>query len=388
MRALLELTWRRLPDTPGAALGSAWGAQDSGGGVLYSNGTAHLVVAFGNHALAHGGMLTGGYYLPMDGRAADGWRALPRSPYTAPDPDGEHGRSVVGSAAVNASSVLFVGGFDHEETFRSAALLTLRGSGDFDWSPLPPFPHAIAKAGVAAAANGTAYVHGGCALVGERCAWRSASRALWAIDLGGGPPAWRRLPDCPGTPRMSHAAAVLGGALYVVGGAVGSDDGRYTPYNVVDNWRFDLARRAWAPIAPLPVSSGVFQAATFAGRYMVMPGGVQYSGVAGPRGAAPRAPIGRPRWSCGRASDGYTNDVWVYDTRADAVGRVNASAAGQGDLLACAGDAMPMDCYEPWTAAAGAELYLAGGECAPRAVNGEPQKHYPKLALAAALRAL
>ena len=78
---------------------------------------------------------------------------------------------------------------------------------------------------------------------------RLGSRLL-VIDTKNLAAGWKRLPECPGTPRWVAAMAAVGGQIYLIGGATG-DVPNVGYCTVVDNWRFDPASNQWSrPAGP------------------------------------------------------------------------------------------------------------------------------------------
>jgi hypothetical protein len=176
-------------------------------------------------------------------------------------------------------------------------------------------------------------------------------------DLGAG---WKRLPDCPGTPRWVSAMATPKDQIYVIGGATGD------PYcTVVDNWVFDIASEQWSRLRDLPIASGNFPggAIVFKGRYLILGGGYQYSKVMNPDGTT-RPPYGAAR----RFQDtgDYYNDMFVYDTETGLFGRA---------------DSMPLNNNLSMTLVHGDTIRMIGGETGGAVVEGEFYGHHPDLLL-------
>ena len=139
---------------------------------------------------------------------------------------------------------------------------------------------------------------------------------------------------------------------------------------VVDNWCFDPSIEKWSRLRDLPVSSGNFPKSSnlvYHDRYIVLPGGHQYTYVANPDGTA-RPAYGRA--SQKRQASGLHNDVFVYDTRTNLFGR---------------GDAMPIDNNLPMSVVRGDQLYLLGGETGGGEIEGRYYGHHPDLLLIGAL---
>jgi N-acetylneuraminic acid mutarotase len=151
---------------------------------------------------------------------ADRWSALKSSPLE---------RTEVAAARVGRS-IYVVGGFERSSGATVAAVA--RYDIDRDrWSRVRDMPVALNHA-TAVAYRGQLYVHGG-----YRGA-RGLSRPTGAL-LRYHPRTdrWHRLPSAP-TPRAAHAAAVVGGRLYVAGGANASGSLRSLEI-------YDFARLRW-----------------------------------------------------------------------------------------------------------------------------------------------
>ena len=150
---------------------------------------------------------------------SDRWQALRSAP---------NERTEVAAARLGRS-IYVVGGFDRSALGTTVERYDIRRRRWSEVSPLPfPLNHATAVTH-----RGALYVQGG---------YRSATGlsaptgALLRYDPG--TDRWRRLPSAP-TPRAAHAAAVIGGRLYVAGGA--NDSGSLRSLEV-----YDFARRRWS----------------------------------------------------------------------------------------------------------------------------------------------
>lgn len=273
------------------------------------------------------------------------------------------------------------GGFSYSSPYAYADGWKLsRQDGSWRWDRLPDLPWRISSSGLAAIGS-KIYLFGGADY--DLKAFHTAhDRSGGNLDLGSHlivldvddlPGGWRRLPDCPGTPRWVHTLSAVGGRLYVIGGATGGP-----PYcSVVDNWTFDPATDRWTRVRDLPISSGNFPNGSnivFDDRYIVLVGGYQY-GCAfehrvsiDPYGSAHRAP-GQPAL--------YYADVFVYDTQMDLFGRA---------------DPLPLNNNLPMATARGDEIFLIGGETggarlkdAPAGAVYDPEGeyfgHHPDLCL-------
>ncbi|MGD1941029.1 MAG: Kelch repeat-containing protein [Leptolyngbyaceae cyanobacterium] len=87
---------------------------------------------------------------------------------------------------------------------------------------------------------------------------------------------WSPAPDIP-TARNSHAAAVIDGKMYIVGGRQFTEqpNGDYASINVASLEVYDPAAESWETLAPLPQAAGGITAATVDGKLYVF-GGEQW----------------------------------------------------------------------------------------------------------------
>ena len=87
---------------------------------------------------------------------------------------------------------------------------------------------------------------------------------------------WSPAPDMP-TARNSHAAAVIEGKMYVVGGRqfVEQENGEYANVNVASLEAYDPEAESWETLAPLPQAAGGITAAAVEGKLYVF-GGEQW----------------------------------------------------------------------------------------------------------------
>ncbi|HYN90630.1 MAG TPA: kelch repeat-containing protein [Thermoleophilaceae bacterium] len=173
-----------------------------------------------------------------------------------PLPSAQLERTEVAAARVGGS-IYVVGGF--QPGGATSAAVERYDIRRRRWSRVRRMPLALNHT-TAVANRGLLYVHGG---------YRGASDlsqptgALLRYDPGSG--RWRRLPSAP-TPRAAHAAAVVGGRLYVAGGA--NDSGSLRSLEV-----YDFARRRWSsgPSFPGPARNHTTGVAS-GGRFYVLAG--------------------------------------------------------------------------------------------------------------------
>ncbi|UCH34128.1 MAG: hypothetical protein JSV65_16545 [Armatimonadota bacterium] len=355
---MLAIAWERGPNLP-------QGFQDSDGGFL---GT-HLITVGGFCQGADDQMKPGRYPRGFLRKAwafdtaavARGWIELPDYPAS--------GRQGLMAAAVDGALHCW-GGFNYTAPFTYADGYRLRRrSGAWEWDALPRLPWPLTAGGIAAI-GAKIYIFGGADYAedfrtdadrnGDNPRLGARLLVLDTADLKAG---WRRLSDCPGTPRLGHAMAAVDGKLHVIGGLASVPGVGYA--TVVDNWRYDPATDTWQRIRDLPIASGNFPDGriVFADRYIVLVGGYQYSQVANPDGTY-RPPYGTPHKYADEGD--YFNDVFVYDTRSDLFGRA---------------DFMPINNNCPFVVARDEEIYIIGGEADAREMDGEYYGHHPDLFL-------
>jgi N-acetylneuraminic acid mutarotase len=192
---------------------------------------------------------------------------------------------------------------------------------------------------------------------------------LLILDTKAPEAGWIEGPECPGTARFVHAVQAVNGRLFVLGGATGDvvrDGVRYGYCTVVDNWMFDPTSADWTRLRDLPVSSGNYPKSTnlvFKDRWIILPGGHQYTWVMGPDGSL-RGKYGVA--SQKRPESGLHNDVFVYDTASNVFGTA---------------DKLPIDNNLPMSVVDGDRIYLLGGETGGGTINGMYYGHHPDLFL-------
>jgi N-acetylneuraminic acid mutarotase len=361
---MLKITWTRGPNLP-------QGLQDGNVGIIDNT----LVMACGfcsGRKEPHKpdryprGFLSKVWGLNLADRRT-GWQRLPDYPGTP--------RQGLGAITVG-NAIYYWGGFNYTAPFCYKEGYHLsRRDGQWTWRRSPEFPWPVSAVGLCAIGS-KIYAFGG-ADYDENRFYTESDRAgknqrqgsrLLAIDTKDLRAGWKRLPDCPGTPRWVHASSAVGGKVYIIGGATGdlSRDGKNYGYcTVVDNWVYDPPLAKWSRLRDLPIGSGNFPAGdvTFQDRYILLIGGYQYGHVANPDGTI-RPTYGKAGRFQGKGE--YHNDVFVYDTRTDLFGRA---------------DSLPINNNAPMAVVRGNEIFLLGGETGGGWVEGEYYGHHPDLLL-------
>ena len=138
---------------------------------------------------------------------------------------------------------------------------------------------------------------------------------------------WLKLPDLPGSGRMTHGVACVNGKVYVLGGASGGTSlvgGATTFRTVIDNWVLDVKTVQWKRIVDTPLVMGNFCRATvYKDRYIFLMGGAGYGKVYDEEI--------KSFWNDGKNKPDvmkfptdpsnfrreYSNNVFVYDTKLD-----------------------------------------------------------------------
>jgi N-acetylneuraminic acid mutarotase len=369
LKPMIKIVWSVGTDLP-------QGFQDSDGGVLGSQ----LITACGfcsggleeDNRRKPGryprGFLTKTWALDLEQKSPE-WQPIPDFPGAA--------RQGLFSAVVG-ESLYFWGGFSYAEPFcYSDGYRLRRESSGWRWERLPDLPTPTTSAAMCTVGS-KIYCCGGADYDGVTGFFTEHDRAkqvprlgarFLVLDterLGDG---WQSLPACPGTPRFVHTFQQAGGKLYLIGGATGDvvrEEKRYGTCTVVDNWRFDPVTETWIRLRDLPVSSGNFPKSSqlvFRDRYIILPGGHQYSHIANPDGSV-RDPYGKA--SQKRPASGLHNDLFVYDTQTDQFGK---------------GDPLPIDNNLPMSVIRGDRLYLIGGETGGGEIDDRYFGHHPDLLL-------
>ncbi len=369
LKQLIRINWSLGTDLP-------QGFQDSDGGIL---GT-HLITSCGfcsggleeDNRRKPGryprGFLTKTWALDLD-QTSSQWKLLPDFPGIA--------RQGLFSAVVDESLYLW-GGFSYSDPYCYSDGYRLRHEENgWRWDRLPDLPIPITSAALCVVGR-KIYCCGGADYDGLTGFFTEYDRnkqharlgsMLMVFDTERPNSGWKVLPECPGTPRFVHTFQSVSGMLYLIGGATGDvvrEGQRFGTCSVVDNWQFNPATETWARLRDLPVSSGNYPKSSqlvFRDRYIILPGGHQYSHVANPDGTV-RNPYGKA--SQKRAASGLHNDVFVYDTRTDLFGT---------------GNSLPIDNNLPMSVIRGDRLYLIGGETGGGEIEGRYFGHHPDLLL-------
>ncbi len=370
LEPMLRIEWSPGVDLP-------QGFQDSDGGLI------------GRTLITAGGFCSGG--LEEDNRQKPGkyprgflkrvwgieldhlvpkWSPLPDFPGAA--------RQGLFSARVGEELYLW-GGFSYDApySYDDGWKLSRSPQGEFTWTAQPALPWLLNSA--SACSIGTRiYVVGGADYDGVTGFFTEADRhgnhlrlgaKLLIFDTKDPQAGWTEGPECPGTARFVHAVQAVGGRIVVLGGATGDvvRDGTHYGYcTVVDNWMFDPATAEWTRLRDSPVSSGNFPKSTnlvFQDRWIILPGGHQYTWVMGPDGSL------REKYGVAsqmRPESGLHNDVFVYDTATDLFGTA---------------DKLPIDNNLPMSVVDGNRIYLLGGETGGGSIDGKYYGHHPDLFL-------
>ncbi|HPO13599.1 MAG TPA: kelch repeat-containing protein [Candidatus Hydrogenedentes bacterium] len=353
---LLHISWSRGPDLP-------QGFQDSAGGVAGK----YILTACGfcaghNNDKKPGkyprGFLQKTWALDLTNESK-GWQNLPEFPGVARQ----------GLVGLPVGSALYCwGGFNYSEPYcYSDGYQLAQENGTWRWERFPDLPWPI-SGGMACTIGTTIYVCGGADYDSEHFYTRQDRKGgcermgarLIAFDTQHAGQGWKRLPECPGTPRWVGAMTSVKGQIYLFGGATGD------PYStVVDNWKFDPAKNEWSRLRDLPIASGNFPSGkiVFKDHYILLCGGYQYAQVANPDGST-RPPYGAPRRF--HNTGDYYNDMFVYDAETGLFGRA---------------DSMPLNNNLSLTFVHEDTVYMIGGETGGAEVEGVFYGHHPELLL-------
>jgi len=310
LKQMLKITWKKGPDLP-------QGVQDSGAGII-----GRTLISVGGFASGQKdvpgkpdkyprGFLKKAWGLDLSNLGAR-WRDLPELPATARQ----------GMVCIVVSMRLYCwGGISYTDpfTYKDGYRLSKQAE-QWVWEPLPDLARPGVWPGICAIGS-KIYVLGGADYDSNGKLYTHADRAannrrlgaqLLMIDTADLKSGWRRLADCPGTPRMTPAMATVAGRIFVIGGAAGNDNPSGAYATVVDNWRYDPVRDQWERLRDLPVASGNFTSGqiVYKERYILLIGGYQYPMVENPDGSL-RKPYGIPYKHY--KDNPYFSDVWAYD---------------------------------------------------------------------------
>ena len=212
---------------------------------------------------------------------------------------------------------------------------------------------------------------------------------------------WRRLAECPGTPRSNPAFVPVDGKLYLIGGSVGADVGwegaHVEGINVVDNWVYDPDTDSWETLPDLPISNSNFKTnGAFDDRYILLVGGGQYFNATryGPRHFM--AAYGRsqmiPDGHCGIKKTplnpvcnywGYQSDVLVFDARLRRWGTITYSSTSDAQLAPPGCGPFPLNVNRPQVSIVpgGDTVAVLGGEADQRTLHGVDYIHDSQFAV-------
>lgn len=223
-------------------------------------------------------------------------------------------------------------------------------------------------------------------------------KRLYCFDTANADNSWRRLPDLPSVGRWVQSVSAIGGDIFVIGGATGSNP-HHKITTVVDNWKFDTSTKTWMQLSNLPVASGNFNSDTvFMDRYILLIGGYQYTNVTLTNGTiipsygtAQRMckntasklqdPHCRHDCTANVTTMNYFNDIFVYDTKTDTYGVATASSKAEPCLLPPGCGSYPLNANVPQASVRGNHIFSVGGETDPTELCGTQYQHYPTLAM-------
>lgn len=201
-----------------------------------------------------------------------------------------------GVSVTSAEGMVCIGGSDMDRHYADAFVVSMAGNS-LKITPLPSLPVPIAN-GSGAVVGSVVYVFGGSDLPGEVTVFNR----LFALDIAV-PVAWKELEPCPGKARLLPAAASLGEAFYVAGGATLENiTNKMTRVYLTDAWRYQPAK-GWKRLADLPKPCVAAPSpAPVSGNRFYLVGGDDGSLVG-------FKPLDK--------HPGFTKDLLVYDTATD-----------------------------------------------------------------------
>lgn len=151
-----------------------------------------------------------------------------------------------GVSVTHANGVICVGGSDAARHYADVFCVEWK-AGKLIVKDLPALPQPLANA-AGALVGDALFVVGG----QEAPDSKTASAAVWKLELLSAKPRWERVADCPGSARIFPVAAEADGALWIAGGAeLVTEDGKAARRYLADAYRFDL-HGGWKRIADLP----------------------------------------------------------------------------------------------------------------------------------------
>ncbi len=166
-----------------------------------------------------------------------------------------------GATASIPAGVLCIGGSNAGGAVSDVFLLRWNGTGIEieQWPALP-----VTLTGHAAAVlDGKVYVMGGSINPGEQ----DAESRMWVLDTAAPSSGWREAPALPGRGRFLHQMAALDGRIYVLGGiGLKQGDGKMVRDMLTEAWSYS-PQTGWQPLADLPytVAAAPTPAPVFAG---------------------------------------------------------------------------------------------------------------------------
>ncbi|MBT9450362.1 hypothetical protein ICN84_09810 [Akkermansia glycaniphila] len=173
-----------------------------------------------------------------------------------------------GATASLPQGVLCIGGSNAEGSVSDVLLLKWNGSGAEieTWPSLP-----VTLTGHAAAVlDGKVYVMGGSLNPGEQ----DAEARMWVLDSASPSSGWQEAPAIPGRGRFLHQTASCNGRIYILGGiGLKQGDGKMVRDMLTEAWSYN-PQEGWKNLAPLPytVAAAPTPAPVFAGRIHLLGG--------------------------------------------------------------------------------------------------------------------
>jgi N-acetylneuraminic acid mutarotase len=179
------------------------------------------------------------------------------------------GPRAYGVSAGTPRGVVCVGGSDEARHFADGFRLSMHG-GRLAVELLPQLPLPLANH-CGAVLGGTLFITGGAEFPGEQ----SASQRFLALDLDAAGASWKELEPLPGPARILAAAGVCEGAFFVFGGAAleSGPSGKAGRRYLRDAWRYSPGS-GWKPLAdmPRPLAAVPSPAPFVGGAFVLLPG--------------------------------------------------------------------------------------------------------------------